>query len=169
MDDDNELLETVDEAGRITGTAPRAVLHNDPTLLHQVVHVLVVNAEGDLLLQKRSSNKDIAPGRWDTSVGGHVMPGEGIHDAAVREMREELCVSPPRLTFLYRYLFRNHREAEIVHTFTCQHEGPFSFNTDEIDEVRFWTLDDIAKNIGTSIFSGHFETEFETYRSWLKR
>jgi len=74
--------------------------HGNPALVHRAVHVLVVNAAGELLLQKRSARKDIQPGKWDTSVGGHLEPGESYFAAALREMREELGLSGLPLTFL---------------------------------------------------------------------
>src|ERR1700690_2049992 len=88
-----EILEIVDKYGTIIGHAERDVLHRNPSLIHRVVHVLVFNNDGGLLLQKRSMTKDIAPGAWDTSVGGHIDPGEDIWDAARREMSEELGIA----------------------------------------------------------------------------
>ncbi|MBI5073939.1 MAG: NUDIX domain-containing protein [Nitrospirae bacterium] len=163
MPSGGEIFETVDAEGRVTGLAARAELHGNPSLIHRVVHVLVFNNQGSLLLQKRSMNKDIAPGRWDTSVGGHVNPGEDVRDAALREMREELGITPSGLPFLYSYLYRNHRESELVSTFTCVCEEEVHFNAGEIDEVRFWKLQSIREQIGKGVFSNHFEQEFRHY------
>ncbi len=163
----DEIFGTVDEAGRVTGLASREELHRSPSLIHRVVHVLVFDTHGRLLLQKRSMNKDVAPGKWDTSVGGHLHPGEDVLDAACREMQEELGVEPPALDFLYQYLFRNHRESELVATYRCVRNGPFSFNAAEIEEVRFWEVAEIRSRLGTGIFSEHFETEFRNYTDAL--
>lgn len=158
-----EILETVDSEGRVIGLTSRSQLHSNPSLIHRVVHVLVFNRSGNLLLQKRSMNKDVAPGKWDTSVGGHVNPGEAVHDAAVREMREELGIGTADLRFLYSYLFRNRRESELVSTFSCICDEEIHFNAEEIDEVAFWPMDNIEAQLGKSIFSGHFEQEFLQY------
>ncbi len=163
MSSGSEIFEILDIEGRVIGLAPRSEIHANPSLIHRVVHILVFNTKGDLLLQKRSMSKDIAPGRWDTSVGGHVNPGEDVHAAAVREMREELGIAAPELQFLYSYLFTNHRESELVSTFTCISEEEIHFNTEEIDEVRFWPLNSIREQIGTGLFSNHFEQEFARY------
>ena len=164
-----EIFEVLDTEGRVIGLAPRSKVHSDPSLIHRVVHVMISNRQGNLLLQKRSMNKDIAPGRWDTSVGGHVNPGENAHSAALREMREELGIVTSDLQFLYSYLFKNHRESELVNTFSCVYEGEVYFNTEEIDEVRFWHLQGIKEQIGKGIFSSHFEQEFTHYVQQIEK
>jgi hypothetical protein len=78
-------------------------------------------------------------------------------------MKEELGIVPSDLQFLYRYLFRNQRESELVTTFTCICDGAVHFNREEIDEVRFWPLSSIKRQIGKGIFSNHFEQEFSQY------
>jgi isopentenyl-diphosphate delta-isomerase type 1 len=159
----NELLEIVDENGAVLGTAKRSELHGNPSLIHRVVHILVFDNKGRLLLQKRSLHKDVAPGKWDTSVGGHVNPGEDILSAANREMKEELGVEKCALEYLYSYLFSNHIESELVSTFFCIYDGTFSFNEEEIEEIAFWDMEKIKSNLGKSVFSGHFEKEILTF------
>ena len=68
----SELFPIVDEEGHVIGKATRKECHGGSMLLHPVVHLHILNSNGDLYLQKRSVNKDIQPGKWDTSVGGHV-------------------------------------------------------------------------------------------------
>ncbi len=163
MSKNEEILEIVDSEGNVTGRAPRSEIHGNPAFIHRDVHVLVFDSRGRLLLQKRSLKKDVAPGKWDTSVGGHVNPGEDIRDAALRETKEELGVSGVELQFLYRYLFSNHIESELVHTFSCGYEREIDFNRSEIDEVRYWTLDEIRDALGKGVFSNHFEKEILKY------
>lgn len=163
LSDGDEILEVVDKDGNVLGRAKRSEVHSDPSLIHRVVHVLVFNSKGELLLQRRSINKDVAPGKWDTSVGGHVNPGEDNLEAAHREMREELGISDCRLAYLYAYLFSNHIESELVSTYSCVYNGRINFNKDEIDEIAFWDIDKIRENLGRNIFSKHFEKEISAY------
>ncbi len=158
-----EILEIVDKAGEVIGRASRAVIHGNNSLLHRVVHILVVNSAGDILLQKRAMNKDVAPGRWDTSVGGHVDAGETVEDALRREMSEELGITGEDIRFLYSYLHSNPYESELVSSYGCLHEGPFNFSREEIDEVRFWPLHEIKESLGTGVLSDNFEEEFQRY------
>ena len=159
-----ELLEIVDTDGKSLGIAPRSSVHGNPSLLHKVVHVIVFNDAGELLLQERSLSKDVAPGKWDTSVGGHISPDEDILVAARREMEEELGVDAGEMIFLYSYVHSNAYESELVFTHSCIHNGPFSFNRDEINALKFWTMEEIKNALGTGVLSDHFEGEFAKYR-----
>ncbi len=157
-----EILEIINERGEVVGSAARSEIHGNPSLMHRVVHVLVFNGKGELLLQKRSMSKDVAPGRWDTSVGGHVELGESIEEAARRELLEELGVSAePR--FLYSYVHSNDYETEMVFTYGCVHEGPFKFNREEIDVVRFLRLEEVQATSMGFVLSDNFKQELETY------
>jgi isopentenyldiphosphate isomerase len=163
MSEQEELLEVVDHEGKIVSILPRTHIHGNPSLIHRVVHVLIFNTEGKLLLQKRSLNKDVAPGKWDTSVGGHLNLGEDPLRAAKREMEEELGISLGEQRFLYSYIHTNSYETELVYTYACLYEGKIFLNPDEIDEVKFWSLGEIHENLGKGILSDNFEQEISNY------
>ena len=99
--DGEEILEVLDEEGRPTGRVkPRAEVHRDGDW-HRAFHLWVLHPDGHVLLQRRASGKDLAPGKVDVSVAGHVRPGETLLDM-VREAEEEigLVVRPGQLDFL---------------------------------------------------------------------
>lgn len=156
----SEYLEIVDADDQVIGLALRSECHGNPQLIHRVAHVLVFDRQGRLLLQKRSMNKDVQPGKWDTSVGGHLDPGESYAGAAAREMCEELGVADLPLTFLYAYQMRNAYESENVATFMTRHDGPFPFSVVEIEEVRFWTPQEIDAALSSGILTPNFEDEW---------
>ena len=163
MTEQEERLDVINESGVIIDILPRSEIHGNPALLHMVVHVLVFNTKGEILLQKRSMDKDVAPGRWDTSVGGHVNSGEVLTDAVMREMEEELGIITCDPEFLYAYIHSNDYESELVYTYKCVYDGEIEFQEEEIDEVRPWGLDEIREIIGKGILSDNFEHEIETY------
>lgn len=159
-----EQLEIVNENGEVVGLAPRSVIHGNPALMHRVVHVLVFGNDGRLLLQKRSMNKDVAPGKWDTSVGGHVGAGEELSFSAMREMEEELGITGTDIEFLYSYRHTNLYETELVTTYFCRYSGgDIRFDREEIDEVRYWSLEEIEDVMGKDVLSDYFEHEFRIY------
>lgn len=165
---EKEILEIVDCQGAIVGAAPRRCVHGDNRLLHRVVHVLVFDARNRLLLQKRSLAKRVAPGRWDTSVGGHVDCGEPIEAAMFREMAEELGIRPESPKFAYHYIHTNAFESEFVFTYVCQFDGQINWNRAEIEDVKFWEFAEIEGALGKEILSDNFEDEFQRYRKWVK-
>lgn len=158
-----EFLEVVTKDGDVVTTLPRGEIHGNPLLIHRVVHVLVFNSKEELLLQKRSMNKDVAPGKWDTSVGGHVNPGETLNEAVRREMKEEIGIADCEMESLYTYVHSNPYETELVYTYSCVYDGEIRFNKEEIDEVLAWGIKEIKENIGKGIFSDNFEHEFAMY------
>jgi isopentenyldiphosphate isomerase len=160
-----EMLEIINREGAVIGLRRRSEVHGNPALLHKVIHILVFNDAGELLLQKRSMSKAVAPGKWDTSVGGHFAPEEDSTAAGLREMQEELGVVSGHYEPLYSYLYVNDYESELVFTLQCLHNGPFEFNREEIDDIAFWDMDRIRKNIGSGALSDNFEVEIKRYLS----
>lgn len=150
----------VNEAGETIGKASRAECHSGSKLLHPVVHLHIFNRAGELYLQKRSLNKDIQPGKWDTSVGGHVDYGENVEDALLREAREELGIIGFIPAFIKRYVFESAIERELVNAFRTTYDGPFSPDPEELDGGRFWPIEEIKRNLGKGIFTPNFEREF---------
>lgn len=91
-----ELLDIVDENGVPTGeTAERARVHREG-LRHRTAHVWLLRRRGgrvEVLLQKRSENKDSFPGCYDISSAGHIPAGVDYIPSALRELKEELGLS----------------------------------------------------------------------------
>lgn len=155
-----EIFDIVDADGKILGTAPRSKVHGNPNLLHPVVHIHIFNRQGQLYLQKRSQNKDLYPGYWDTAVGGHVHHNEAVDQAMKREAMEELGIDASNARFLFRYVMQNPFESELVHVFRMKYDGPFKINREEIEVGRFWSIFEIKKMIGKGVFTPNFEQEF---------
>ena len=159
----SEIFPIVEPDGHIIGSATREECHSGSFLLHPVVHLHILRSDGAILLQKRSMTKDIQPGRWDTAVGGHMDLGEDVMTALRREAREELGVGDDMLPQpVVVYPFRSDREYELVNVY--QWHAPDSFepvaDPVEIDEVRYWTRDEIESAIGKGVLTPNFEQEY---------
>ena len=165
--DPEELLTRVsDDDQEVLGPVARRAVHGNPALIHRSVHVLVLHPDGDgLLLQKRSALKDMHPGQWDTSVGGHVGYGQSYADAALRESEEELGLrlTLEDLTPLHVLRYRGPDESENTQAYLCVHAGPFVPEPEEIDALRFWTRAEITAELGTGTFTPNFELEFAAF------
>jgi isopentenyldiphosphate isomerase len=162
-----ETFEVYDAQGKKLGLAARSQVHGNPALIHRVAHVLVFDSAGRLFLQKRSDRKDVEPGKWDTSVGGHLQPGESRLAAARREMAEELGIPDNLpLVHLFDYASRDKVESEDVRTFAVVYDGPITPNPAEISEGRFWTSVEIRDAMGTGVFTPSLEQELGLYGQW---
>ena len=158
---DTELLDLVDADNTVIGTVPRSRVHGAPALRHRAVHVLVYDDRGRLLLQKRSAGKEIQPGKWDASVGGHLAAGESYPEAAARETAEELglTVDAAALAPLHEYVWRSPLETEHVTSYRIEHGGPFRPHPEEVDEVRFWSAEELRGAAGTGVLTPMLEHE----------
>jgi isopentenyl-diphosphate delta-isomerase type 1 len=156
------MLQLVDRRGRPAGAAPRRVCHGDPSLIQAVVHLYLFDARGRLYLQRRSAAKDTYPGCWDTSVGGHLAPGESPEQGLKREAREELSLKSIEARPLASYLFRSSFESEYVFAFRAVYDGEPRPNPEEIDEGRFFTIKELRELVRRepATFTPHFRRAF---------
>ena len=158
---ETEIFPVVDSQGKVLGKATRRECHTGSRLLHPVVHLHVLNARGEIYLQKRSAHKFIQPGKWDTAVGGHMDYGETVEQALAREASEELGYTDYQPHHLFTYVLDSEVECELVHTyFTVTDRESFTFDPAEVDEGRFWTVDEIKSAIGKGVLTPNFEQEF---------
>lgn len=129
-----ELFDICDENGEPTGrVTERGVAHTFGTI-HRTAHIWVVRekkkedllipetgtesgiyaggfgtalkeSKWELLLQKRSMQKDSFPGCYDTSAAGHVGAGDTCEAGAYRELKEELGIEamPGELEFVGKF------------------------------------------------------------------
>jgi geranylgeranyl diphosphate synthase, type I len=87
-----DLVELVDEAGRVIGHEARATVHHRNTPRHRAFSVYLIDAAGRVLLTRRALTKVTWPGVWSNSCCGHPRPGETDVAAVERRLREELGV-----------------------------------------------------------------------------
>ena len=160
-----ELFDVRDSEGNVTGVArERELVHlnGDP---HGTSHIWVVreNASGgwDVLLQKRSRDKDSYPGCYDVSSAGHLQAGDDFLPAALRELEEELglCARAEDLEFVgfrraYREaffcgrLFKDH-EISAVYIYRKPVEtSALRLQKEELESVMWMDLADCRRAVG---------------------
>lgn len=141
---EEEMLTVVDKDDNVLGYKPRSECHNrEDLVLHREVHVLVFNSKGELLLQKRSMSKDTMPGWWTNSATGHVSKDETQDEAAQKELEEELkIIDEPK--FITKIVYEQPGiNAAVIAVYKVEHEGPFDFDREEVDEVKFFDKEGI--------------------------
>lgn len=101
-----EFLDILDEDGNLIGkTATRQEAHR-LGLWHRVAHIWIINSRDEVLIQKRSANKETYPNLWAMSCEGHISAGQTSMEGALREIKEELGLIPKpentKLLFSYK-------------------------------------------------------------------
>lgn len=155
-----EFFPLVEESGMVVGRALRSYCHSGVKVLHPVVHLHILDRFGRLYLQKRSSHKDIQPGKWDTAVGGHISYGECVLEALYREASEELHMTCFNPVAVCHYVFESEIEREMVNVFATVGNFSPEPDLDEVECGRFWEMKEIQESLGLSVFTPNFEQEF---------
>lgn len=162
-----EWLPIVDEKGKIIGKAPRSQCHKGEKLLHPVVHLHVFNKSKAIFLQKRPMDKLVQPGKWDTAVGGHISFGENLEESLRREAWEEIGLKEFSAKLFQTYKWESEIEAELIYLFVSYDYKGINIHSDEVEEGRFWTKNQIDKNLGKGVFTPNFELEYKMMKGKL--
>ncbi|WP_062985086.1 isopentenyl-diphosphate Delta-isomerase [Nocardia anaemiae] len=111
------LVELVDEHGRAIGARSVAEAHRPPGQLHRAFSVLLYDASGRTLLQRRAAVKTRFPQRFSNSCCGHPAPGQDVITAASIRLMEELNLTVTELTEagIYRYRAADPRGDQVEH------------------------------------------------------
>jgi isopentenyl-diphosphate delta-isomerase len=142
----NEIV-LVDADDTETGVGTKTDVHR-LGLRHRAISVLVRNASGELLIQRRSLAKYHSGGLWANACCSHPRPGEAAVDAAHRRLSEEMgfdCLLKPLFKTHYRALLDNgFVEDEVVHAFAGAYDGPIAPDPTEVSEWRWVAFDALA-------------------------
>lgn len=149
-----ELFDVLNPDGTRSGVvSERGVVHREGSI-HPVSHVWVIRMREDggydLLLQKRSREKDSFPGCYDISSAGHVEAGDDYLDTAVRELKEELGITASEEQLRYAGTCRTTYRGEFYGSpfLNCEYSNVYlylepvdmealSLQESEVEEVRW--------------------------------
>jgi isopentenyldiphosphate isomerase len=137
----DELVDVLDDVGRVIGTATRREVRARG-LSHRCTYVLVFNRRGELFIHLRTPTKDVYPSHWDVAVGGVVAAGETLDRGAKREVQEELGVA---LEVMSLFLMRQTIGPVVEHAMVYRaiHDGPFRLQPAEIVRGEFAPLTEV--------------------------
>lgn len=149
-----EIIAIYDETGKEVGSSPKKGAI-DRNLRRGVVGMVLFNSHGELYIQKRSLNKDIAPGLYEQSARGHIDAGEDPKMAMLRELREELGVHLDDIEFVTSYPFnegishgRSISSFDFLYVATS--DSKITLDHDEVIGGRWITIKELRKKIDES-------------------
>ena len=112
----DEVLDLVDKDDNVIGTVKKGMANSDPRLIHREIAIILVNRNGEVLLQQRSYKKKVFPGMWTVSCAGHVFHGASPEKTAHRELEEELGFDT-KLKFFKKFLRKESNETHFSYWF----------------------------------------------------
>ena len=132
-----ELVDIVDEHDAVVAVVERRRMRAE-RLRHRAVFIMVTTSGGRLLVHRRSEAKDLWPGWWDVAVGGVVAAGEPYHDAARRELAEEVGIDDPMLPVvpIGSGAYDDDDVSLIGRCYAVTWDGPLHFTDGEVAEAR---------------------------------
>lgn len=153
----SEYLDILYDNGQKTGTTKlRTDVHKDGDW-HKEVYIWIVNDKDEILLQKRSPDKNDNPNMWDISVAGHLSAGDASLDGAVREVNEELGIDITQNQFSFLGTIksaRKHTETFINKTFGDVYLCRLSLDVDqvkleenEVSEIKYFSVQELKDMI----------------------
>lgn len=160
-----EYLDVVNEDGLPTGEIVSREYAHREGILHRTAHVWIIRQGSmgcEILLQKRSMEKESFPGLYDTSSAGHIPAGSEPLDSALRELQEELGITakPEELHYAgmfrirYEKIFHGHlfRDNEVTSVYVYSEPVEIEklvLQQSEVDEIRWFGLNEVWEEIQT--------------------
>lgn len=141
-----ERVQLYDAAGRPAGTADRTRMRAE-NLSHAATAVVVRDALGRVHVHRRTDSKDVHPGRHDFAAGGVVEVGEDPHEAALRELAEELGIAGVELEPVLVGHYSDDRIDCWGHCFTTTWDGPVTLQPEEVAWGDWWPVDRVVAEL----------------------
>ena len=163
----SEELILVDESDNELGYLSKQQCHDGEGILHRAFSLFVFNADGELLLQKRSADKRLWPLFWSNSCCSHPRKGESMEVATRRRLQEELRINAD-LEYVYKFSYRAQfddlgSENELCSVFLGKTDQAHSANANEIADVRYVAREALQDELQSSPdqFTPWFKIEWE--------
>jgi len=158
-----KMLVLVDSEDNAIGLATKEECHTGKGKLHRALSIFIFNNKGEILLQKRSKEKQLWPLLWTNTCCTHPAKEEDVEEAAHRRLEEELgfdCKLKKIFTFEYHAEYKNDKsENEFDHVFFGQYDDDVHANPKEVEEWKWIEVNELK---------GDLEKNPQDYTPWFK-
>ncbi|HBC96404.1 MAG TPA: NUDIX hydrolase [Clostridium sp.] len=136
-----ELWDIYDNKGHKTGLKKRRTDVLSGGQYHLAAEVWIINDKLEILIQKRSENKEVLPNIW-TLTTGCMISGEDTLEGSMREVKEELgiCFRKEDMDFIMR-IFQDNIIWDIYFVYMNIDLSKVVLQKEEVSEVRFVSIE----------------------------
>jgi isopentenyl-diphosphate delta-isomerase len=143
-------------------------------LLHRAFSVFIFNNRGELLLQKRASNKYHSAGLWTNTCCSHPREQETVIEAAERRLREEMGFTTPLhkiFDFIYQAPLENGlTEYEFDHVLVGYYNESIHPCRHEVEDYRYVAMDVLLEELQQpEQFTVWFQIAFAKVYNWWQK
>jgi isopentenyl-diphosphate delta-isomerase len=167
--DGNPPANTTEEKVVLVNEQDEAIGVEDKTrahllgVLHRAFSVFVINAAGQLLLQKRALTKYHSRGLWSNTCCGHPRPDESVEKASRRRLGEEMGFDS-ELREVFHFVYRADLEDGLVeneydHVLVGSFDGVPKPDPAEVAEWRW---------VGMATLGADLKNHPESYTYWFR-
>ncbi len=167
-----EEVVLVDENDIIIGTMEKMEAHQKG-VLHRAFSIFIFNNKKEMLLQQRAITKYHSGGLWTNACCSHPFLNETVETATTRRLQQEMgfsTVLQKAFTFTYKAVFDNClTEHEYDHVFVGNYNDAINFNSIEVQNICYKTIDEIEKDIKLfpKLYTSWFIIAFPKLQQWL--
>jgi len=130
--------------------------------------VIVIDPRLRIFVKRRSWSKDMFPGQWETSVGGHIRYGDNTRETAARELEEELGIKATPIR-LGRFRYRGTEEKENITIFYIVTKKRPKLNRSEATRGEYLTIQELDKALSKRKFVDGTVEELRVIRRLLSK
>jgi isopentenyl-diphosphate delta-isomerase len=168
---DDEMLILVDEEDQIVGYKDKLSCHADSGIRHRAFSIFIFNDAGQVLMQKRSDQKQLWPLFWSNSCCSHPRKGEKMGRAVLRRLNEELGFKTD-LKYIFKFKYQAAyedigSENEYCSVFIGKSNKTVETNINEIAEWKYIDPEELDKLLedNPEEFTPWFKMEWERLRN----
>lgn len=155
-------LPIITNEGKVVGTIQRvSSLSDRRRYTYPVIRGVLIHG-GKILLQKPVMNDLFYKSEWEIFIAGHISIGETAEDSLKKTAAENFGISDLKTFFLTKYMYETPYEHQYALVFIiCNYSGEIIPNPAKIEQLKWWTPQQIENNLNAGIFSEKFIKEYE--------
>ena len=142
-----EKIILVDKNDKEIGTGEKLKVHKEGKL-HRAFSIFIFNSQGQMLIQKRNSNKYHSGGLWSNTCCSHPRAGKALTEEIHERLKQEMGFDTDLkeiFSFIYKVRFDNNLyEHEFDHVYIGRYDNDPKPNPQEAEECKWIPISELT-------------------------